>query len=190
MTRPLSTDLRERLISAVEGGMSRRSAAKRFGVAASTAIKWFAQWRQTGDVRPRPQGGDHRSHRIEAHAGEILALVEETPDITLAEAIPYLAPNAQPSRPGLLLFFTENSPPLSAWPKKTGPLKIKEDSRWLRGPDLYHFVLRFRLSFRSPGKRLRRHATTFTEHTCGTPRLEQLSLNQRVRGSSPRAPPK
>ncbi len=31
--------------------------------------------------------------------------------------------------------------------------------------------------------------TTFTEHICGTPRLEQLSLNQRVRGSNPRAPP-
>ena len=90
MTRPLSTDLRERLISVVEGGMSRRSAAKRFGVAASTAIKWFAQWRQTGDVRPRPQGGDHRSHRIEAHAGEILALVEETPDMTLAEIAAHL----------------------------------------------------------------------------------------------------
>ncbi len=85
MTRPLSIDIRERLISAVEGGMSRRSAATRFGVAASTAIKWVDQWRRTGHVRPRPQGGDKRSHRIEAHAGEILALVEETPDITLSE---------------------------------------------------------------------------------------------------------
>ena len=28
---------------------------------------------------------DHRSHRIEAHAEEILALVDETPDITLGE---------------------------------------------------------------------------------------------------------
>ncbi len=31
MTRPLSIDLRKRLISAVEDGMSRRSAAARFG---------------------------------------------------------------------------------------------------------------------------------------------------------------
>jgi len=85
MTKPLSIDLRERLISAVEGGMSRRCAAERFGVAASTAIKWVAQWRRTGDVRPRLQGGDRRSHRIEAHAAEILALIEETPDVTLAE---------------------------------------------------------------------------------------------------------
>ena len=42
MTRPLSIDLRERQVSAVEGGMSRRSAAARFGVAVSTAIKWSA----------------------------------------------------------------------------------------------------------------------------------------------------
>jgi len=85
MTKPLSNDLRERLVSAVDGGLSRRSAAKRFGVAASTAIKWVDRWRRTGDVGPGPQGGDRRSHRIEAHAEEILALIEEAPDITLAE---------------------------------------------------------------------------------------------------------
>ncbi|MGH7262247.1 MAG: IS630 family transposase [Nitrospiraceae bacterium] len=90
MTRPLSDDLRKRLISAVDGGMSRRSAAKRFGVAASTAIKWADRWRRAGHARPRPQGGDKRSRRIEAHAEVILALVEDTPDITLAEIAAYL----------------------------------------------------------------------------------------------------
>ena len=90
MTQPLSIDIRERLISAVDGGMSRRGAAERFGIAASTAIKWVDQWRRTGDVRPRPQGGDKRSQRMEAHAEEILALIEETPDITLGEIALYL----------------------------------------------------------------------------------------------------
>ena len=90
MTRPLSIDLLERLVSAVDGGMSRRSAAERFGVAASTAIKWVDRWRQSGDVRPRPLGGDKRSHRIEAHAGEILALIEASPDITLGEIVEHL----------------------------------------------------------------------------------------------------
>jgi transposase len=85
MTKPLSNDIRERLVSAVDGGLSRRSAARRFGVAASTAIKWVDQWRRTGDVGARPQGGDYRSHRIEAHAEEILALVDVAPDITLGE---------------------------------------------------------------------------------------------------------
>ena len=90
MTKPLSIDLRERLVSAVDGGMSRRSAAERFGVAASTAIKWVDRWRQSGDVRPQRQGGDKRSHRIEAHAGDILALVGATPDITLGEIAAHL----------------------------------------------------------------------------------------------------
>jgi transposase len=70
--------------------MTRRSAAKRFGIAASTAIKWVDQWCRTGDVGPRPQGGDRRSHRLEAHAAEILGLIEETPDITLSELAEHL----------------------------------------------------------------------------------------------------
>lgn len=90
MTRPLSNDLRQRVVSAVAGGMSRRAAAERFGVAASTAIKWVQQWRKTGSFRPRPQGGDNRSQRIEAHGVEILALVEERPDMTLAEIAGHL----------------------------------------------------------------------------------------------------
>ncbi|MFQ6018870.1 MAG: IS630 family transposase [Kiloniellaceae bacterium] len=90
MSRPLSNDLRHRVVSAVDGGMTRRAAAERFGVAASTAVRWVHQWRQTGSVEPRPQGGDKRSHRIEVHADEIQALVEETPDMTLAEIAAHL----------------------------------------------------------------------------------------------------
>ncbi|RVB71324.1 IS630 family transposase, partial [Mesorhizobium sp. M6A.T.Cr.TU.014.01.1.1] len=39
MTRPLSNDLRERVVAAVLSGESRRSAAKRFGISASAAVK-------------------------------------------------------------------------------------------------------------------------------------------------------
>ena len=90
MTRPLSNDLRQRVVGAVAGGMSRRAAADRFGMAASTAVRWVDQWRRTGSVQPRPQGGDKRSHRIEAHGDEILALVDEAPDMTLAEIAAHL----------------------------------------------------------------------------------------------------
>ena len=90
MAKSLSIDLRERLVSAVDGGMTRRSAAKRFGVAASTAIKWMDQWRRTGNVAPRPRGGDRRSERIEVHAEEVLRLVAETPDLTLEELAEHL----------------------------------------------------------------------------------------------------
>jgi len=90
MTRPLSMDIRARLISAVAGGMSRRSAAKRFKVAASTAIKWVDQWERTGALEPRPQGGDHRSQHLQTHAEEILGLIEARRDITLAEIAEHL----------------------------------------------------------------------------------------------------
>lgn len=90
MTRALSDDLRKRVVAAVDGGMSRRAAARRFGVAASTAIHWVERWRRTGSARPLPQGGDFRSHRIEAHADEILSLIGERPDMTLAEIAAHL----------------------------------------------------------------------------------------------------
>ena len=90
MTRPLSDDLRRRVVTAVDDGMSRRGAAKRFGIAPSTAIKWVRVWQRTGCYRPRPQGGDRRSQRIEARAEVVLALVEETPDMTLAEIAAHL----------------------------------------------------------------------------------------------------
>jgi transposase len=85
MARPLSIDLRERVLAAIDGGMSCRKAADRFGVSASSAIRWHDRWRQEGDFGPKALGGDRRSGRIEAYAKLILSLVNEKPDMTLAE---------------------------------------------------------------------------------------------------------
>ena len=85
MGQCLSMDLRVRLLAAVDEGMSCRSAAARFGVAPSTAIRWHAQRRKTGSFAPKPQGGDMRSHRVEERAADILALWEANKDITLEE---------------------------------------------------------------------------------------------------------
>ena len=85
MAEPLSPDLRERVVAAVKGGMSRRQAAAHFRVGVSSAIRWAAQAETTGDVRPKPMGGDHRSAAIEAQAETILSLLAEQPDTTLAE---------------------------------------------------------------------------------------------------------
>ena len=85
MPKPLSYDLRARVLAAVDGGLSCRQAAERFGVSASSAIRWQALRRSGGDARPKPSGGDRLSHRTEAHAGLIQAALAEVPDITLAE---------------------------------------------------------------------------------------------------------
>jgi transposase len=78
-------DLRSRLLAAIDDGMSCRAAAARFGVAPSTAIRWQAQRRATGTFAPKPQGGDKRSHHVEARGADILALWEARKDITLEE---------------------------------------------------------------------------------------------------------
>lgn len=85
MTRAYSEDLRRRVIRAVEAGASCRQAAKRYEIGESTAIRWVTRWRSTGSAAARPQGGDRRSHRIEAHAVLILGAVEGRGDLTLAE---------------------------------------------------------------------------------------------------------
>lgn len=85
MAQYLSEDLRVRVISAVEGGLSRNAAAARFGVSVASAVRWMDEYLRTGRTAPKPRGGDRRSGRIEAQADLLLSAIETTPDITLAE---------------------------------------------------------------------------------------------------------
>jgi len=85
MAKTLSEDLRSRVIAAVAGGMSRRAAAARFGVAIASAVRWVDEWRTTGATCAKPKGGDQRSHRIEAYRDIILGAVDAQVDITLVE---------------------------------------------------------------------------------------------------------
>src|SRR5664280_1366171 len=85
MSRALPLDLRSRVLAAVVEGLSHRAAAARFGVSAASVSRWRALQRQQGDARPKALGGDRRSGRIEAQAGLLRSLVEETPDITIEE---------------------------------------------------------------------------------------------------------
>jgi len=85
MTRALSVDLRRRVIAAIEGGASCRQAAARFGVSASSAIRWQVLSKTVGDATPKQQGGDRRSGKIEAHAPLIMGALGRKSDITLAD---------------------------------------------------------------------------------------------------------
>lgn len=85
MPTPLSLDLRVRVLAAVASGLSHRAAGERFGVSAASVSRWRALEREQGDARPKPMGGDQRSHEIEAHGELILSLYEARRDITLQE---------------------------------------------------------------------------------------------------------
>jgi len=50
MPRAYSSDLRIRVIRAVEGGLSARAAARRLGVGESTATAWVGRWRRSRTI--------------------------------------------------------------------------------------------------------------------------------------------
>ena len=85
MARTLSQDLRDRVVAAIDGGLSCRAAADRFGVSASSAIRWRQLALQHGQALAKARGGDRHSGRIEAHGQFIRELVAKQGDMTLVE---------------------------------------------------------------------------------------------------------
>ena len=85
MSKALSVDLRDRVLTAVDDGLSHRDAGERFGVSAASVSRWRTLRRKTGSTHPLRLGGDRRSGRIEAQASLIRSLLEQTPDITIEE---------------------------------------------------------------------------------------------------------
>jgi transposase len=91
MPRAHSQDLRDRVIDAVvEGGESRRSAARRFGVSEASAVKWLQRVTRFGDRRCGRMGGYRRS-KLEPHREWLLAAIAAEPDLTLAALCERLA---------------------------------------------------------------------------------------------------
>lgn len=82
MVRPLSNDLRERVVAAAAAGESCRSVAERFGVAVSSVVKWSQRRRATGSVAPAQMGG-YRKRTLEPHRDFIVERIAQTPHLTL-----------------------------------------------------------------------------------------------------------
>jgi len=84
MGKPLSLDLRQRIVRFVEAGHSCRSAAAKFDVSASCVVKLMQRWRRTGSFAParqgRPVGG-----RFDGLHDFLIRTVEAQPDITMPE---------------------------------------------------------------------------------------------------------
>ena len=105
MPRACSQDLRERVIEAVEEGATRREAAERFEVSASSAVKWFQSWEREGRRAAKPRGGSRSP--LEDHAEAVLALVCERPDWTLEELVVALHKQRMPGSRSALGRFLE-----------------------------------------------------------------------------------
>jgi transposase len=84
MPAPLSQDLRERIVRAVEKGSSIRQAALRFDVSPSAAVKLVRRVRESGSPLPARFGG-HRRPVLDAHDALVRSLLDAKSDITLVE---------------------------------------------------------------------------------------------------------
>jgi transposase len=65
MAKTLSQDLRSRVISAVQSGLSPRATAKRYAIGEATAIRWVREFSRSGATAVKLNGA-RRSHRIKA----------------------------------------------------------------------------------------------------------------------------
>jgi putative transposase len=90
MSKPYSMDLRERVVAAVEGGLSRRKAAVHFGVSVRVAIEWVRRFKDTGSVAPGKIGG-YKPRKIRgAHRDWLIARCQSK-DFTMRGLVVELA---------------------------------------------------------------------------------------------------
>jgi transposase len=84
MPKPLSLDLRERVVAFIEAGHSRRAAAAHFRVSPSFVINLVKAFGATGELAPKPRGG-RRNVKLDPHRAFLLSRIAEKNDITMPE---------------------------------------------------------------------------------------------------------
>lgn len=82
--RPLSEDLRRRLIEARQAGVGSVEVSQRFGVSRRTVARLFAQFEHRGHWRPKQMGGYRRS-RLAPHGKTLGRWIRMKSDISLGE---------------------------------------------------------------------------------------------------------
>lgn len=86
MRKPISVDLRERIVEACERKEgTREEVAKRFKVSLGMVKKLLQQQSRTGDLRPRYRFCGRKAKLMPQYGTALKALVAKAPDLTLAE---------------------------------------------------------------------------------------------------------
>ena len=82
--RPLSEDLRRRIIEARQAGAGSVEVSERFRVSRRSVARLFGQYERSGELRPKKIGGYRRS-RLQRHSKTLSRWLEKQADITLVE---------------------------------------------------------------------------------------------------------
>jgi len=84
MGKSLSLDIRERIVSLVEGGLSCHEAGRQLRVSAASSVRIMDRKRRTGSVRASAQGRP-RTSKLDVVSDFLKAQVDATPDMTMPE---------------------------------------------------------------------------------------------------------
>ena len=84
MAKPYSEDLRRRVVETIDDGATIPDAAEQCGVSISSVVRFLKLHRDTGSVSAAKFGG-YKEFVLAAHEELVRGLIEEQPDITLAE---------------------------------------------------------------------------------------------------------
>ena len=95
MGKAHSGDLRERVYGEVGGGQSRRAAARRFGVSASTGVRLARRMAETGSLAPARQGRPPGGGKLAPYRTLLTGWVERAGEITPPELAARLARERQ-----------------------------------------------------------------------------------------------
>lgn len=82
--RPLSQDLRQRIIKAREEGEGTGEVCQRFGVSRKSVERFWNEHRRTGQCLPKQIGG-YRPARLAPHDRKLQRWIQTQPDLSLAE---------------------------------------------------------------------------------------------------------
>jgi transposase len=91
MAGAYSTDLRERVLVAVEAGEPADAVAEQFMIGRSSVYRWLAAARDEGRRIPKPMGGGPKPIIRDEIAATLCRLLEENNHLTLVECRDHLA---------------------------------------------------------------------------------------------------
>lgn len=82
--RPLSQDLRQRIVAARAEGAGTGEVCQRFGVSRKSVERFWNLHRASGHCRPKQIGG-YRQSRLKKHEKRLRRWIARQPDLTLVE---------------------------------------------------------------------------------------------------------
>ncbi|MEM9446560.1 MAG: IS630 family transposase, partial [Verrucomicrobiota bacterium] len=79
-----SKDLRDKVIQALEGGMSQSQAAHNFGIKRTTVWQYWKRYKQKGEVYYKQHGG-HLQSKLHTYKKELIKWIKQSPGMTLEQ---------------------------------------------------------------------------------------------------------